>query len=77
MSNTATTLLAGMGDIAGYGMSGAPVPVFTLGRMALKYIKDVKLRQRIGDALNELPAKRAPNNAPRTPGIDPAPATVH
>ena len=77
MSNTATTLLSAMGDIAGYGMSGAPVPVFTLGRMALKHIKDVKLRQRIGDALNELPAKKAPNNAPGTPGIDPAPATVH
>jgi len=66
-SNTASTLMAGFGDIAGYGMSGAPVPVFTMGRMALKYVKDSRLRNRIQDALNESAAKQAPNNKPKTP----------
>lgn len=66
-SNTASTLMAGFGDIAGYGMSGAPVPVFTMGRMALKYVKDSRLRNRIQDALNENAAKQAPNNKPKTP----------
>lgn len=53
MSNTASTLLAGFGDIAGYGVSGLPVPIMSLGRAAMGYIKDVKLRNRIQDALNQ------------------------
>lgn len=76
MSNTASTLLAGVGDIAGYGMSGVPVPVFSMGKMAVKYIKDSRLRNRINDALN-IQRKQAPNNRRGAPPIHAPGRTVH
>ena len=59
-SNTAATLLGGLADIAGYGMTGAPVPIVTLGRLTLKYVKDAQLRRRINDALQEVNKRQAP-----------------
>ena len=76
MSNTASTLLAGIGDIAGYGASGLPVPVFTMGKMAIRYVKDSQLRNRIQDALNQQ-RKRAPNNKRNAPPIKAPGRTIH
>ncbi len=75
-SNTAATLLAAFGDAGIIGMTGTPAPVVTLSRVALKHIKDVKLRRRITDALNEAERRQAPgqnNPARELPG----PETLH
>jgi hypothetical protein len=63
-SNTAATLLAAFGDILISGSTGTPAPVATASRLALKHIKDVKLRRRISDALNEVQKKQAPGKPP-------------
>jgi hypothetical protein len=75
-SNTASALLSGMGDIVGYGMSGAPIPVFTMGKMAIGYVKDSRLRNRINDALHEQIKKQAPGKR-RPPMHAPRGATIH
>lgn len=75
-SNTAATLLAAFADVAFSSFSGTPAPVATGARLALKHIKDVKLRRRITDALNEAERQRAPgqnNPARQLPG----PETLH
>lgn len=59
-SNTAATLLAAFGDILISGSTGTPAPVATASRLALKHIKDVKLRRRITEALDEVQKKQAP-----------------
>lgn len=59
-SNTAATLLAAFGDILLSGTTGTPAPVATAARLALKHIKDAKLRRRISDALDEAEKKQAP-----------------
>ena len=77
-SNTATTLMSGMADIAGFGMTGAPVPLMTLGRIGAKYIKDSRLRNRINDALNEQAKKQAPNRKRNAPPVqEPPPAATY
>ena len=77
-SNTATTLMSGMVDIAGFGMTGAPVPLMTLGRIGAKYIKDSRLRNRINDALNEQAKKQAPNRKRNAPPVqEPPPAATY
>lgn len=50
-SNTASTLLAAFGDVAGSALTGVPAPLATATRLGLKHIKDKKLRARIDDAL--------------------------
>jgi hypothetical protein len=75
-SNTASTLLAAFGDAGIVGLTGTPAPILTLSRAALKHIKDVKLRRRITEALNEIERQRAPgqnNPARQLPG----PETLH
>jgi len=72
-SNTAATLLAAFADIAFSGFTGTPAPVTTATRLALKHIKDLKLRRRISDALDEAerraPGRRRPNvSDPSTQG---------
>ena len=71
-SNSAWTLLGAFGDVASMGVSGAPVPAVTIGRMAFKYVKDAKLRRRISDALDNA-QKQAPNNKPGAPIQAPGP----
>jgi hypothetical protein len=75
-SNTAATLLSAFGDILISGSTGTPVPLATASRIALKQIKDVKLRRRIQDALNEVQRKQAPGK-PRPPMKAPNGDTVH
>lgn len=70
-SNTAATLLGGVADIAAFGMSGAPVPLFTMGKLTMQYVKDAKLRNRINDALGVI-EKKAPGRQ-RPPVGDPTP----
>lgn len=77
MSNTASTLLAGIGDIAGYGMGGVPVPIFTLGKLAREHIKNAKLRNRINDALNQQIDKKAPNNKRGAPPLHAPSRNIH
>ena len=60
-SNTAMTLAA-FADSIFSGLIGGPAPVATTTRFALQHIKDVRLRNRIREALNEQTTKRAPNN---------------
>ncbi len=75
-SNTAATLLAAFADVAFSSFSGTPAPITTASRLALKHIKDVKLRRRITDALNEAERRQAPgqnNPARELPG----PETLH
>lgn len=60
-SNTAATLAA-FADTVFSGLIGGPAPVATSTRFALQHIKDIRLRNRIRDALNEAQQKRAPNN---------------
>jgi hypothetical protein len=73
-SNTAMTLAA-LADTVFSGLSGIPAPIATTSRMALKHIKDVRLRNRISDALNEMP-KKAPGR--RSPHPIQAPSrTLH
>lgn len=66
-SNTAATLLAAFGDVALSGLTGTPAPIATGTRLALKHIRDLKLRRRISDALDEVEQKRAPGR--RRPAI--------
>lgn len=78
LSNTATTLMAGLGDIAGFGMTGAPIPLMTIGRLGAKYIRDSRLRNRINDALNEQAKKQAPNRKRNAPPVqEPPPAATY
>lgn len=70
-SNTAATLLTGMGDVVLSGVSGVPAPIATVGRLGVKYIKDAKLRQRINEALGEQAAKQARARVKVTP-VDPS-----
>ena len=63
-SNTALTLLAAFGDIAGAATTGIPAPMATAARLTLKQIKDRKLRARIADALNDAQRGRPLGNAP-------------
>jgi len=73
-SNTAMTLAA-LADTVFSGLSGIPAPIATTTRLALKHVKDVRLRNRISDALNEMP-KKAPGK--RSPAPIHAPSrTVH
>lgn len=65
-SNTAATLLTAFADVVFSGATGTPAPVATATRLAVKQIRDAKLRRRIQDALTDL-EKRAPNNRPNTP----------
>ncbi|KQP36145.1 hypothetical protein ASF44_16385 [Pseudorhodoferax sp. Leaf274] len=77
LSNTAATMLSAFADAGMVGMSGLPVPVASISRLALNHIKDAKLRRRISDALNDTQSKppRAPGPAPTAP---PAPQpTLH
>lgn len=59
-SNTAATLLAAFADVAFTGSTGTPVPITSVARLAVKQIRDVKLRRRISDALDEAQRKQAP-----------------
>lgn len=74
-SNTAMTLAA-LADTVFSGMSGIPAPIATSTRMALNHVKDVRLRNRISDALNEMP-KKAPNNKRGAPPIQAPRRTIH
>lgn len=51
-SNTAATLLAAFGDVVLSTSMGIPAPLATSSKLALSRIKDVKLRKRIAEALN-------------------------
>lgn len=70
-SNTAATL-AGLVDVVITGLlGGTPAPITTATRLAVKRIRDVKLRRRISDALDEAEARQAPGR--RRPAVsDPA-----
>lgn len=79
-SNTAATLLAAFGDVALSGGTGTPIPMITAARLALKHVKDVKLRRRIGDALDNAQRRHAPGkrNPPvSAPGAVPPGDTLH
>lgn len=76
LSNTASTLLA-FADAGIIGTSGVPVPVAHLARAGIRYIKDVRLRRRIEDALNGIEKKQAPNNRRGAPPVQEPPPTVH
>lgn len=76
LSNTAATLLA-FADAGIIGTSGMPVPVAHLARAGIRYIKDVRLRRRIEDALNGIEKKQAPNNRRGAPPVQEPPPTVH
>jgi hypothetical protein len=76
-SNTAATLLTAFADLGISGMSGAPVPIATGVRLGLKHIKDVRLRRRIEDALNDV-ERKAPASRRVAPTAPPAPPpTIH
>lgn len=53
-SNTAATMLTAFADLGLSGASGIPLPLATAGKMARNHIKDVRLRRRIEDALNDI-----------------------
>lgn len=72
-SNTAATLLAAFGDIALSGATGAPAPIMTAARIAVRNIRDAKLRRRISDALDEIRPLQAPGQS-APPRVAP---TVH
>jgi hypothetical protein len=76
-SNTVATLLAAFGDVAISGTTGTPAPVITAARLALRHIKDVKLRNRINDALNEAQRKQAPGQSKPAVQAPGAGETVH
>lgn len=69
-SNTAATLAA-FADVLLAGSTGIPAPLATSTRLAARYIKDIRLRRRILEALGEIesrgaarpPAAPPPNNA--------------
>lgn len=69
-SNTAITLAA-VADSLFSGFVGVPAPVTLSTRAAVRYIKDVRLRRRIMEALGEMDSKKAIQPLPA-----PAP-TVH
>jgi hypothetical protein len=73
-SNTAATLLAAFGDVFISGATGTPAPIATGARLALKHIRDVRLRNRINEALDNI-ERKAPGK-PRPAVRDPA-KTVH
>jgi hypothetical protein len=75
-SNTAATL-AGLIDVVITGLlGGTPAPITTATRLAVKRIRDVKLRRRISDALDEAERRHAPGR--RRPAVsDPAPEEAH
>jgi len=75
-SNTASTLLAAFGDILLSGSTGTPVPVATASRLALRHVRDVKLRRRISEALDEIEKKQAPGKK-KPPVVEPRPETLH
>lgn len=75
-SNTAATLLSAFADLAFAGTTGTPVPITTASRLALKHIKDLKLRRRISEALDEAQKKQAPGKS-RPPMKAPGGETVH
>jgi hypothetical protein len=57
-SNTATTLLAAFGDVAGSALTGVPAPLATATRLGLKHVKDQKTRKRVAEALRGMPTSR-------------------
>lgn len=75
-SNTAATLLSAFGDIAISGTTGTPVPIATASRLVLKHIKDVKLRRRINEALDDMQRKQAPGKK-NPPTMAPGNETIH
>ena len=50
-SNTAATMLAAFGDVVLSGSTGVPAPIATATRLAVRNIKDRKLRARVQKAL--------------------------
>lgn len=74
-ANTAATLLSAFADIGISGITGTPAPIATGVRLAMKHIKDVKLRNRISDALNEIDRK-APGKG-RSAQSAPGKKTIH
>ena len=50
-SNTASALTVAMDSLAGFGVTGMPLPVVTTLREAGKYLKNRKLKARINEAL--------------------------
>jgi hypothetical protein len=50
-SNTASTMLAAFGDVAGFALTGVPAPLATATRLGLKHVKDAKTRKRVAEAL--------------------------
>ena len=78
-SNTSSALLAALGDAGVMSMTGAPVPLVTLGRFVSRHVKDQALKKRIQDALNNpLPVKAPGRRGSTTPEQFPgATATVH
>ena len=78
-SNTSSALLAALGDAGVMSMTGAPVPLVTLGRFVSRHVKDQALKKRIQDALNNplpvsAPGRRGSTTPEQFPG---ATATVH
>jgi hypothetical protein len=78
-SNTSSALLAALGDAGVMSMTGAPIPIVTLGRFVGKYVKDQQLKKRINDALRiQTPAKAPGRRGSTTPEQFPGAAhTVH
>ena len=74
-SNTAYTLLAAMGDATFSGITGTPAPILSLTKFTRQYIKDVKLRRRIDDALG-ITQRKAPGK-PRQAVQEPPADTIH
>jgi hypothetical protein len=60
-SNTATTMLAAFGDVAGSALTGVPAPLATATRLGLKHVKDAKTKKRVAEALRGLP-QSSPTN---------------
>ena len=77
-SNTSSALLAALGDAGVMSMTGAPVPLVTLGRFVSRHVKDQALKKRIQDALNNPLPVKAPGRRGGIPEQFPgATATVH
>jgi hypothetical protein len=85
-SNTASVILAAIAEAgATGGLTGLPLPVLSTLRMASRYVKDQRIRQRVNDALGKAEASKKvkqpqsvlPASVTQNPGRVPESRTVH
>ena len=75
-SNTASALMVAIAETGGTAAAtGIPLPIYTGWKAVRAYVKDRALRNRIDEALNDLP-KRAPSRGGGRP-VQAPPRTFH